>query len=162
GAVAGRNGGSGLAVIAVSCAVPGRLRARLPLLRGAPALAHAVETRLSGHAAVRSVMTNAITRSVLVRFDASRLGVRQLLARSGRETAAARAGRNGHGDTAVPSWHALEAHEVIDRLATSAQTGLPVHEAERRRLAHGGNVLPVHRPKSGTAIVRDHLSSLPV
>src|SRR5262249_60930560 len=35
-------------------------------------------------------------------------------------------------------------------------------EAERRRLAHGGNVLPVHRPKSGAAIVRDHLSSLPV
>src|SRR5262249_57588218 len=34
--------------------------------------------------------------------------------------------------------------------------------AERRRLGDGGNVLPGHRPKSGPAIVRDHLSSLPV
>src|SRR5262249_41983526 len=41
-------------------------------------------------------------------------------------------------------------------------TGLTMHEAERRRLEHGGNVLPIHRPKSGAAIVRDHLSSLPV
>jgi Ca2+-transporting ATPase len=160
-AVVGRNG-SRAAVVAVSCAVPGRVRARLSLLRGAPALAHAVETRLAGHAAVHSVTTNAITGSVLVRFDANRLGVRQLLATIGRETAAARAGRNGHRDAAEPAWHALEAHDVVDRLATSAQTGLTVHEAERRRLAHGGNVLPMHRPKSGTAIVRDHLSSLPV
>jgi Ca2+-transporting ATPase len=150
------------AVIVVSLAVPGRVRVRLPLLRGAPALAHAVETRLAGHAAVHSVTTNAITGSVLVRFDARRLDVRKLLATVGRETAAARAGRNGHRDGGEPAWHALEAKEVVDRLATSAQTGLSVHEAERRRLAHGGNVLPMHRPKSGAAIVRDHLTSLPV
>src|SRR5881628_871073 len=135
---------------------------RLPILRGAPALAHAVETRLAGHAAVHSVTTNAITGSVLVRFDTRRLDVRQLLATVGRETAAARAGRNGHRHGGEPAWHALGAKEVVDRLATSAQTGLTVHEAERRRLAHGGNVLPAHRPKSGTAIVRDHLTSLPV
>jgi Ca2+-transporting ATPase len=160
-ALARRVGGRPV-VVAVSLTVPGRVRVRLPILRGAPALAHAVEWRLAGHAAVHSVTTNALTGSVLVRFDPRRLDVRQLLAAVGRETAAARAGRNGHRDPAEPAWHALEAKDVVDRLATSAQTGLGVHEAERRRLAHGGNVLPVHRPKSGTAIVRDHLSSLPV
>jgi len=149
-------------VIAVSLTVPGRVRVRLPVLRGAPALAHAVESRLAGHAAVHSVTTNALTGSVLVRFDPRRLDMRQLLATVGRETAAARAGRNGHRDGVELAWHAVEAKEVVDRLATSAQSGLAVREAERRRLAHGGNVLPVHRPKSGSAIVRDHLTSLPV
>ena len=157
-----RRSGQRPVVLAVSLTVPGRVRVRLPELRGAPALAHAVQSRLAGHAAVRSVTTNAITGSVLVRFDPRGLDVRRLLAAVGRETAAARAGRNGHRGAAEPAWHALEAKEVIDRLATSAQTGLAAHEAERRRLAHGGNVLPVHRPKSGTAIVRDHLTSLPV
>src|SRR5262249_61240757 len=132
GAVAGRNGGSGLAVRAGSCAVPGRLRARLPLLRGAPALAHAVETRLSGHAAVSSVATNAITGSVLVRFDSSRLGVRQLLATIGRETAAARAGRNGHGDTAGSARDAPEGPAGIDPRAPPPPTGVPPPPAARR------------------------------
>src|SRR5262249_57284591 len=137
GAVAGRNGGSGLAVIAVACAVPGRVRARLPLLRGAPSLAHAVETRLSGHAAVRSVTTNAITGSVLVRFDASRLGVRQLLATIGRETAAARAGRYGHGDTAVPPNHPPECLARCDRLPPAPHAALPVPLGQQLILSRG-------------------------
>ena len=153
-----------LSVVAVSCAVPGRVRVRVPVLRGAPALAYALQGRLAGHAAVRHVTTSPVTGSVLVRFDARRLDVRRLLAVVGREAAAARAGRNGHDaltDT-TPAWHTLDAKNVVDRLATSAETGLAAPEAERRRLAHGGNVLPVHRPKSGVAIVRDHLTSLPV
>jgi Ca2+-transporting ATPase len=159
--VAPRNGGRA-AVVVVSAAVPGRVRVRLPALRDAPALAYAVETRLTGHPAVHRVTTNPTTGSVLVQFDARRLDVRQLLATVGRETAAARAGRNGHRDPAAPAWHTLATEEVVDRLATSVLTGLTPHEAERRRLEHGGNVLPMHRPKSGAAIVRDHLSSLPV
>ena len=99
-------------VIAVSLTVPGRVRVRLPVLRGAPALAHAVESRLAGHAAVHSVTTNALTGSVLVRFDPRRLDMRQLLATVGRETVAARAGRNGHRDGAEPAWHALGAKDV--------------------------------------------------
>jgi P-type Ca2+ transporter type 2C len=159
--VAPRNGGRA-AVVVVSAAVPGRVRVRLPALRDAPALAYAVETRLTGHPAVHRVTTNPTTGSVLVQFDARRLDVRHLLATVGRETAAARAGRNGHRDPAAPAWHTLGTKEVVDRLATSVLTGLTPHEAERRRLEHGGNVLPMHRPKSGAAIVRDHLSSLPV
>jgi P-type Ca2+ transporter type 2C len=161
-AAVGRRNGNNPVVVSVSLSVPGRVRVRLPLLRNAPALAHAVETRLAGHAAVHSVTTNAVTGSVLVRFDERRLDVRRLLAAVGREAAAARAGRNGHRDASQPAWHAIDAKEVVDRLATSALTGLTAHEADRRRLAHGGNVLPVHRPKSGVAIVRDHLTSLPV
>jgi len=160
--VLARRNGSRLVVTVVSAAVPGRVRFRLPALRDAPALAYAVETRLAGHTAVHSVTTNAVTGSVLVRFDARRLDMRQLLATVGREAAAARSGRNGHRDTTAPAWHTLEAEDVVDRLATSADTGLTMAEAERRRLEHGGNVLPMHRPKSGAAIVRDHLSSLPV
>ena len=161
-ATASRNGRSVLPVVPVSLTVRGRARVRLPALRGKPALAHALETRLAGHAAVQSVDTNAVTGSVLIRFDARRLDVRDLIAAVGREAAAARAGRNGHHTTQAPPWHAVDAKEVIARLATSADTGLTRHEAERRRLAHGGNVLPAHRPKSGAAIVADHLSSLPV
>jgi Ca2+-transporting ATPase len=158
--VARRNGGGRLVVVAVSLAVPGRARVRLPALRGEPALARALETRLAGHAAVQRVSTNPITGSVLIHFDPRRLDAGQLLATVGRETVAAR--RNGHRQATEPAWHALDADEVVDRLATSAQKGLSADEAERRRLAHGGNALPVHRPKSGPAIVRDHLTSLPV
>jgi Ca2+-transporting ATPase len=161
-AVIARRNGSRPTAVVVSTAVPGRVRLRLPALRDAPLLAHAVETRLAGHAAVHSVTTNAITGSVLIRFDTRRLDMRQLLAAVGRETAAARAGRNGHRDPTTPAWHTVDAAVVVERLATSAHTGLTMHEAERRRLEHGGNVLPMHRPKSGVAIVRDHLSSLPV
>jgi len=159
--VASRNG-SRPAMVVVSSAVPGRVRVRVPSLRGAPALAHAVETRLAGHADVHSVTTNAVTGSVLLRFDTRRLDVRRLLAAIGREAAAARAGRNGHGHADEPTWHTLTPGDVVDRLATSAEDGLAAHEAERRRLAHGGNVLPMHRPKSALAIVTDHLTSLPV
>jgi Ca2+-transporting ATPase len=161
-ATARRNGSSVVPVVPVSLTVRGRARVRLPALRGEPALARALETRLAGHAAVKSVDTNPVTGSVLVRFDAHRLDVRDLIAAVGREAAAARAGRNGHHAAATPSWHAIDADEVIARLATSAHKGLTGHEAERRRLAHGGNVLPAHRPKSGASIVADHLTSLPV
>jgi Ca2+-transporting ATPase len=64
--------------------------------------------------------------------------------------------------TPTTSWHTITAAEVIERLSTSADKGLASVEAERRRLAHGGNVLATRRPKSRIAIVRDHLSSLPV
>ena len=126
-------------------------------------MARALESRLAGHESVKSVTANPITGSVLVHYDARRLGVSRLLGTLAKEAAAARAGRNGH-HRAVPvvAWHTLPARVVVDRLATSEQKGLTSGEAERRQLTHGGNVLPVHRPKSGAAIVRDHLSSLPV
>lgn len=154
-------------VVPMSLAVPGRARVRVPELRGAPAVARALEMRLSGHHAVRTVRVNPITGSVLVHFDARQLPVPRLLAALARETAASRSGGNGHQPPRTPratgdGWHTVAAAEVIERLATSADKGLTAAEAERRRLAHGGNVLPTHRPKSGLAIVRAHLSSLPV
>ena len=161
-APAARRNGDDPAVVPVSIAVPGRARLRVPALRGAPALAHAVQARLGGHTGIRDVTTNVITGSVLVRFEPRRLDVRRLLAAVARETAAAREGGNGHRDPGEPVWHAIDTKEMIDRLATSPEAGLAAQEAERRRLAHGGNVLPVHRPKAGAAIVRDHLTSLPV
>jgi len=157
------NGHRRLSVVPVSVSVPGRARVRVAALRGEPALARALEARLSGVVSVRRVTANPVTGSVLVHFDARRLAVSRLLATLAKEAAAARAGTNGHHRPAPEAaWHTLPAKVVIDRLATSADTGLPSDEAERRQLVHGGNVLPVHRPKSGAAIVRDHLSSLPV
>jgi Ca2+-transporting ATPase len=151
----------------LSVVVPGRARVRVPALRGAPAMARTLELRLGGHRAVRTVHVNPLTGSVLVHFDARRLSVRRLLAALARETAASRSGRNGHHPPPPErgrrdGWHAVSAAEVLERLATSAESGLTAAEVERRRLAHGGNALPTHRPKSAMAIVRDHLSSLPV
>src|SRR5688572_25756020 len=147
----------------LSVVVPGRARVRVPALRGAPAMARTLEHRLGGHHAVRTVHVNPLTGSVLVHFDARHLSVRRLLAALARETAASRSGRNGHHPPPERvGWHAVSAAEVLERLATSAESGLAAAEVERRRLTHGGNALPTHRPKSGMAIVRDHLSSLPV
>ena len=163
----GANGHRRAHVIPLSLAVPGRARVRVPELRGAPAVARALASRLSGHQAVRTVHVNPLTGSVLVHFDARQLSVSRLLAALAKATAASRSGRNGHRPPAreLPSgesWHTVAAADVLERLATSADSGLATAEAERRRIAHGGNVLPAHRPKSGLAIVRDHLSSLPV
>jgi Ca2+-transporting ATPase len=158
------NGSRRLVVIPVSVAVPGRARVRVPALLGKPALARTLEARLTGVDSVRRVAANPITGSVLVHFDSRHLAVSRLLATLAKETAAARAGKNGHHHRPVPeaAWHTLPAKVVVDRLASSADKGLASHEAERRQLVYGGNVLPVHQPKSGAAIVRDHLSSLPV
>lgn len=160
----GRNGSNGRpTVVPLSVSVPGRARVRVRALRGKPALARTLESRLAGYEAVRSVAASPVTGSVLVHFDARRLRVSRLLATLAKETAAARAGRNGHEHPApVDAWHTMSSDEVVERLVTSGALGLTSREAERRLLAHGGNVLPMHRPKSGAAIVRDHLSSLPV
>ncbi|HEY7520452.1 MAG TPA: cation-transporting P-type ATPase [Methylomirabilota bacterium] len=128
-------------------------------------MARALEARLAGHSAVRNVRINPLTGSVLVHFDTRLLPVSRLLSELAKEAATSRSGRNGHrSGTPLPTdgWHTRSSAEVIERLATSAESGLAGAEAERRRLAHGGNVLPEHRPKSAIAIVRGHLTSLPV
>jgi Ca2+-transporting ATPase len=157
------NGRRPVALVPLSVSVPGRARVRVDALRGHPALARAVEHRLTGHESVRRVAVNPVTGSVLVHFDARRLRVSRLLATLAKETAAAKTGRNGHHAPApIDLWHTMSSDEVTERLVTGGALGLTTREAERRLLAHGGNVLPAHRPKSGAAILRDHLSSLPV
>ena len=59
----------GLSGVRVVHAIPGRIRLKIPQVRGNSALAAAVEARLSGLAGVRRVEANPVTGSVLVLFE---------------------------------------------------------------------------------------------
>jgi Ca2+-transporting ATPase len=118
---------------------------------------------VASHPGVRRVAVSSVTGSVLIHFDSRAVRVRRLLAVLENALAAGPERGNGHR-VATPDacWHAISADEVLQRLVTSAALGLTSREAARRALTDGANELPVHRPKSGAAIVRDHLCSLPV
>jgi hypothetical protein len=68
------------AVILLSVAVRGRVRARVEGLRHRPDVARRIVDRLAIRAGIREVHANPLTGSVLVLFDAQALGPRQIAA----------------------------------------------------------------------------------
>ncbi|HEX2716377.1 MAG TPA: cation-translocating P-type ATPase [Gemmatimonadaceae bacterium] len=63
--------------------------------------------------------------------------------------------------TAPPSWHALPATAVLERLESSPR-GLTTAEARSRLARFGRNVLPPPRPRSALRILADNFRSLVV
>jgi Ca2+-transporting ATPase len=148
-------------VVAVSLAVPGRARLRVPAVRGKPVLAARLADRLCSDHGVREVRASAVTGSLLVSFDPARLDTRALMAAVRRHARGVDEGTNGH--LAVSDgWHRLPAPEVLERLATPGPRGLSTDEAERRLATAGANRLPTPAPKSSLEILAGHLTSLPV
>jgi magnesium-transporting ATPase (P-type) len=49
---------------------------------------------------------------------------------------------NGKAGIDAPSWHAMSADDVVERLATNSETGLDATEASSRLQVHGPNRLP--------------------
>jgi hypothetical protein len=62
---------SDLTGIELRHAIPGRVRLRIPGIKGKPALAREIEKQLAGFPVIRRVEVNPVTGSVLVAYDAS-------------------------------------------------------------------------------------------
>jgi len=148
-------------VIAVSHAVPGRARLRVPGVRGKPLLATRLADRLSSDGGVHGVRASSVTGSLLVSFDPACLDVRALMASVRRHARAVDERTNGHR-ASTEAWHQLPASTVMTRLSTPGSRGLSAHEAETRLAQVGANRLPTPEPKSSTEILAGHLTSLPV
>jgi len=148
-------------VIAVSNAVPGRARLRVPGVRGKPLLATRLADRLSSDGGVHGVRASSVTGSLLVSFDPACLDVRALMASVRRHARAVDERTNGHR-ASTEAWHQLPASTVMTRLSTPGSRGLSAHEAETRLAQVGANRLPTPEPKSSTEILTGHLTSLPV
>jgi Ca2+-transporting ATPase len=155
------------AVFAVSVAVPGRARLRVPAVRGKPTLAARLADRLASETGIREVRASAVTGSLLVSFDRRLVDTRGLMVAVRRHTRNVHRHTNGHQPAATEAaatgdWHRLSAHEVMARLATPGAAGLTAQDAEQRLATFGANRLPAPAPKSALAILAGHLTSLPV
>jgi P-type Ca2+ transporter type 2C len=151
-------------VVALSVAVPGRVRLRVRSVRGKPLLATRLADRLSGDAGVRDVRANSVTGSLLVSFDPARLDTRALIHAVRRHAGGLEAHTNGNNAdrTAPEPWHRLTADQVMQRLATAGTRGLTAPEAEARLATIGANRLPLPDRRSPLTILAGHLTSLPV
>ena len=146
----------------------GRVRLRVPALRGRAERAATVEARLSDAPGVRAATARAASGSVILHLDAqARAGglsgaevvdaVETVLAAPPEaRTAATRAPEAG------PAWHALAVGETLARVAGDATEGLSDEEAATRRARHGANRLPTAAQRSQGALVAEQFKSLPV
>ncbi len=150
------------AVKIVFVAVRGRARLHVAGIRGRPACAARLQTRLAGAHGVRQAYASATTGNVLVLFDAAKIDLRSLIAAVTGHAAAARNG-DARALTRVDGvWHTLSASDVARRLGADPSGGLDAAEAVRRLAALGDNCLPTPAPKSSLEIIAGHVSSLPV
>jgi Ca2+-transporting ATPase len=157
-------------VILVSAAVPGRVRLHVRGLRRQPALAFQLREGLIGDDRVREVRASAVTGNVLVVFDAARLDLGEVRRRVAREAATYRplprteaaVGHLAPLGTDGSAWHTREAADAIGALNETPALGLSGEEAESRLAVSGPNRLPAPQPKSGIAIMRDQVGTLPV
>jgi len=164
-------------------AVPGRLRLRLPALRGAAAAAAALEHRLRASIGIHAASVSAVTGSVLLHhaadLDAEALArlVAELHGQPVPATAPSQAASHqgtrhqapghqapGHeaGPDAPPPWHALAPATLPAEVATPPQTGLTATEAAARLLRFGPNLLARPRPRGIAAVFAAEFTSLPV
>lgn len=152
-------------------AVPGRLRLRLPALRGMATAA--MEHRLRTLPGIHAAAVSPLTGSILLRHDVA-LSPAQLMA-----MVAALLGASAEGCAPSPplppaspqalppdgparTWHAMPAAPLLDEFAVVAEAGLSAGEAEARLVRVGPNALPRPQPRGVATIFAGQLSSLPV
>lgn len=153
--------------------LPERVRFRVPALRGDLLRARHLEQTLRERPGVYQAQANPVTSTVLIRFAPAR-GVAEMEA-AVRDALAAEPPAPSPTDAATPEhaaggpraegrapWTALTAAEVLARLGTPIETGLPPEAvAERRRLV-GPNRLPGMASRDLPAIWKSQVTSLPV
>ncbi|PZW46838.1 Ca2+-transporting ATPase [Humitalea rosea] len=142
-------------------AVPGRLRLRLPALRGATAAALALEHRLLASAGILAASVSALTGSILLHH-----------APAVSAEAATRLVADLHGapaaEPAAPApsqptpWHALPAAALVRDLGATPETGLTDAEAAARLLRFGPNRMARPQPRGLAALFAEEFTSLPV
>ncbi len=143
-------------------AVPGRLRVRVPGLKGVKRLKLALEGALRSGRAIKEASANAATGTLLVIFDPKLTNARIIDA---IEDALARyrAGRlEPKGGQPRPApWHLLDVDEALKRLRSSTK-GLSIKVFESRLRRYGENALPTIPGRARMEILLEQFKSLPV
>jgi Ca2+-transporting ATPase len=156
--------------------VPGRVRLRLPMLRGWPACAERLVQELRRRDGIRTVTASSITGSLLIQHHgawtaaelARLVGYLLDLEPQGHDgrAAAVRPQRvvppaPAAARDASVAWHTLSRSHALVRLAVRPD-GLSSEEATRRLSRHGANALPAPARRSDLAILAGQFSGLPI
>ncbi|RTL81951.1 MAG: cation-transporting P-type ATPase [Hyphomicrobiales bacterium] len=154
--------GAGSGVIVLHDAVPGRLRVRVPGLKGDRGLRRALESALAATRAIRMASGSAATGTLLVLFDAEAEiaailhAIEKALARAGSGRLAPEAGRRNE-----TPWHVLPVEQALSRLRSS-MGGLSSRSLSQRLRRYGENILPAIPARDRMEILVEQFKSLPV
>jgi magnesium-transporting ATPase (P-type) len=148
--------------VSIVHALRGRLRVRVPALKGARALTRALETALAGAPSIGSASGNPATGTLLIlcEGDATTTAILEAV-----EKALARARRTPSRSDAIPRrlspWHLMSAREALRRLRSSL-AGLSAKTFQRRLARYGENALPSLPARNRLEIFVEQFNSLPV
>ncbi len=154
--------GAGSGVTVVHNAVRGRLRVRVPGLKGDSQLKRALESVLSATQAIKTVSGSVATGTLLVHFDAD-AEIATVLHAIERALVRGRSGRLGieAARRDEPPWHVLSVDQVLSRLRSSA-AGLSAKSLRHRLRRYGENILPAIPMRDRAEILIEQFKSLPV
>ncbi|MBN1103114.1 MAG: cation-transporting P-type ATPase, partial [Deltaproteobacteria bacterium] len=158
--------------------LPGRVRFRVPALRGSESLKTYVLGELGLSAGVRRVSASASTGSLLVhfeeqivpavimrtllgtleRFEALPPDHRDLL--SGPGTRMSRKG--AECDESPLTWHVADPLQVLAHFQSSSTRGLSEEEARERLHTQGRNTLPAMLPRTFAEILASQVKTMPL
>jgi Ca2+-transporting ATPase len=146
----------------VHTAVRGRVRVRVPGLKGAGRLKRALESVLSGTQAVQLATGSVATGTLLVVFD-DRADVATICQAVEKALLRYRAGDLGAGPARRDRtpWHALPVDQALSRLRSS-MTGLETRSIAGRLKRFGENILPSIPGRDRLEIFVEQFQSLPV
>ncbi len=146
----------------VHAAVPGRLRVRVPGLKGVRRLKLALEGALRGAHGITEASASVATGTVLLLFhpDVAAGAIVSAIDDALLRYAAGRLEPAGGRPRPAP-WHVLRVDETLKRLHSSMQ-GLSAKAFERRLKRYGENALPSIPGRDRMEIILEQFQSLPV
>ena len=146
----------------------GRVRLRIPLLRGNAALAARLAAELLAEALIDVAVARPGSGSVILRLlDALEDAALQELVAAALDRAKSTA-RKPSAQEALPDdsdatpWHAMDAGEVVRNLTTDIENGLTAAVARTRLGSYGANILPQDKGESPLRLFLKQFESLPV
>lgn len=146
----------------------GRVRLKIPLLRGNAALAARLAAELLAEALIDVAEARAGSGSVIIRLlealeDAAlKEIVAAAIVRAQSAPGKPRAPDALPEDADATPWHAMGVAEVAGRLAADIERGLSAEMARRRLGTYGANILPQDKGESKLGLFLKQFESLPV
>ncbi|MGJ0508219.1 MAG: HAD-IC family P-type ATPase [Methylocystis sp.] len=150
-------------LVVLHAAIPGRLRLRVPGLKGSQAMRRALEGALAAARGVRAATGSVATGTLLILF-APEIGAEAILAAvnaARRRAGAPGAAAPGPVPQAMVPWHALRVEDVLSRLRSSL-LGLSMRASQLRLRRYGENILPAAPARDRMEMLLDQFRSLPV
>jgi P-type Ca2+ transporter type 2C len=147
------------AVLPIHTAVPGRARFSVPGLKRNDRVKRALEAGLAGRG-IRSLSASTSTGTVLVLFETGHDLV-EITRRLGESAERALDPNAPDGSSAHPSWHAMNAEDVIGAVS-SRPSGLSEGEAKTRLAETGANAIEPISGRTQLEILLSQFHSLPI